>query len=61
MVDRSEPGSVLEQTAPIVGNALDLAGEVDSLCLHGDNPGAVGHARAVRAALEGAGWALRGL
>ena len=61
LVDRSEPGAVLEETPAIVGNALALAGAVDSLCLHGDTPGAVGHARAVKEALETAGWTLRGL
>jgi UPF0271 protein len=61
LVDRSEPGAVLTDEGDIVGNALALAGTVDSLCVHGDHPGAVGHARAVRAALEKAGWALRGL
>jgi UPF0271 protein len=29
--------------------------------VHGDSPGAVVHARAVRAALESTGWILRGL
>ena len=33
----------------------DRAVAPDSLCLHGDTPGAVAIARAVRAALEGAG------
>jgi 5-oxoprolinase (ATP-hydrolysing) subunit A len=61
LVDRSEPGAVLAGTPAIVGNALELAGSVDSLCLHGDTPGAVGHARAVKEALEAAGWTLRGL
>ena len=61
LVDRSEPGSVLEETDAIVDNALALADRSDSLCLHGDTPGAVGHARAVRGALEAAGWDLRGL
>ena len=61
LVDRSEPGAVLEETRAIVSNALGLAGSVDSLCLHGDSPGAVEHARAVREALEDADWVLRGL
>ena len=61
LVDRSEPGAVLAETPAIVGNALELADAVDSLCVHGDTPGAVGHARAVREALETAGWTLRGL
>jgi len=47
----------------IAERAVTLArsGAVDSVCVHGDSPGAVGHARAVRHALEGAGWVLRGL
>ena len=61
LVDRSEPGAVLDETEAIVANAVRLATGVDSLCLHGDTPGAVAHARAVRTALEGAGWALRHL
>jgi UPF0271 protein len=61
LVDRSEPGALLTDTGRIVANALALAGTVDSLCLHGDTPGAVAHARAVREALESAGWTLRGL
>jgi 5-oxoprolinase (ATP-hydrolysing) subunit A len=61
LLDRSRPGAVLTDTDRIVANALALAGTVDSLCLHGDTPGAVAHARAVREALESAGWTLRGL
>lgn len=61
LVDRSQPGAVLQETPTIVGNALALAGSVDSLCLHGDTPGAVGHARAVKEALVAGGWTLRGL
>jgi UPF0271 protein len=58
---RGRPGAVLTDDAAIVAQALALAGSVRSLCLHGDTPGAVAHARAVRAALEGAGWTLVGL
>jgi UPF0271 protein len=36
-----------------------IAVRADSLCVHGDSPGAVGIARAVRAALEDAGVAVR--
>jgi UPF0271 protein len=61
LVDRSVPGSVLSEEGAIVAHALGLADSVDSLCLHGDNPDAVTHARAVRTALEGAGKVLRGL
>jgi UPF0271 protein len=58
---RDRPGAVLTDDDAIVAQALALAGSVRSLCLHGDTPGAVAHARAVRAALEGAGWRLVGL
>jgi UPF0271 protein len=58
-VDRSVPGAVHDDTEAIVAQALELADRVDSLCLHGDTAGAVVHARAVRAALEDAGWLLR--
>jgi 5-oxoprolinase (ATP-hydrolysing) subunit A len=61
LVPRAEAGAVLTDTDEIVANALGLAGTVESLCLHGDTPGAVAHARAVRAALEAAGWTLQGL
>ncbi|HEY8371508.1 MAG TPA: 5-oxoprolinase subunit PxpA [Pseudonocardiaceae bacterium] len=73
LVPRGRPGALLTDTAAVVERAVRLAEEgrivaVDgtvlesparSLCLHGDTPGAVQHARAVRAALEGAGVRLR--
>jgi UPF0271 protein len=59
LAPRSEPGAVLEETAAIVAQALRLAEEVDSVCLHGDTPGAVAHAVAVRRALEAAGYLLQ--
>lgn len=59
LLPRAEPGALLTGTDAIVGQALSLVGSVDSLCLHGDSAGAVAHARAVRAALEGAGHVLR--
>jgi 5-oxoprolinase (ATP-hydrolysing) subunit A len=61
LVPRGSPGDLLTTTEEIVAQALRLAPSVDSLCVHGDSPGAVDHARAVRAALEDAGWTLRGL
>ena len=59
LLPRSEPGAVLTSTDDIADRALALAAAVDSLCLHGDNPGAVAHAQAVRRALEAAGFAVR--
>ncbi len=61
LVPRDQPGAVLSDSATIAANAVELARTVDSVCVHGDSPGAVGHARAVRRALEDAGWVLRGL
>lgn len=61
LLSRDRPSGVLDDPDAIAARAVDLAGSVDSVCVHGDTPGAVGHARAVRAALEAAGWGLRGL
>ena len=61
LLPRGESGALLEDVAEIAAHAVELAPLVQSLCLHGDNPGAVEHARAVRRALESAGWTLRGL
>lgn len=58
LVPRSEPGALVTDEAAIVAQALVLAETVDSLCLHGDSPGAVDHATAVRRALEDAGLEL---
>lgn len=69
LVSRSEPGAVLHGDDDIAERALrlategrvvaadgtDVAVEVDSLCVHGDSPGAVGMARAVRRRLDEAG------
>ena len=69
LLPRDRPGALLEDTDAIAAQALALAGSVDSpvdfpvdsLCVHGDSPGAVEHAAAVRRGLEAAGWSLRGL
>jgi UPF0271 protein len=61
LVPRGEPGAVLQDSAAIAARAVELAPAVHSVCVHGDTPGAVAHARAVRAALEAAGWRLEGL
>lgn len=60
LMPRDQPGAVLSDSASIAGRAVELADRVHSLCLHGDTPGAVAHAHAVRRALEAAGWSLRG-
>ena len=69
LVPRREPGALLADESAMVAQALQLASghvrpvdgpmidvRVDSLCVHGDTPGAVGAARSVRAALERGGW-----
>lgn len=69
LVSRREPGALLhdpdevaarmvrlvtEQTITAV-DGTDVAVQADSICTHGDSPGAVAMAAAVRAALVGAG------
>lgn len=61
LLPRGSAGAVCHDSNVIAGRAVTLAPSVDSLCLHGDGPGAVGHARAVRQALLDTGWALEGL
>lgn len=69
LVSRSEPGAVIGDEDARLAQALALArgepvtspsGEtvslaVDTICLHGDSPGALESARAIRVALEEAG------
>jgi 5-oxoprolinase (ATP-hydrolysing) subunit A len=57
---RNLPGAVLENTAAVTEQSLRLArsGRFDSICLHGDTPGAVGHAHGVRETLESHGFAI---
>ncbi len=75
LVARSQPGSVIHDTAEVVerslrmvteGRAEAIGGELidveaDSLCLHGDTPGAVEMARALKQALEAEGVRIRPL
>ncbi|RNI21543.1 LamB/YcsF family protein [Flexivirga caeni] len=73
LVPRTEPGAVLDDAATIAqravrmardhqvvaidGTVIDVAPE--SVCVHGDSPGAVAMASAVRAALAAAGVEIR--
>lgn len=73
LVSRREEGAVLHDAEVVAERMVRLAttGELEavdgstlridaaSICLHGDTDGAVGLARSVRAALEGAGIELR--
>ena len=59
LLPRDRPGALIHDPDEIAERAVALAGEVHSICVHGDGPTAVAAARAVRAALEGAGYTLR--
>ncbi|MGP9503067.1 LamB/YcsF family protein [Specibacter sp. AOP5-B1-6] len=73
LVPRTEPGAVLTDVSAVVAQSLRLAlsreiqavdGSIlqvsaESICLHGDTPGAVEMAAAVRQALAGAGVAIQ--
>ncbi|NMO22339.1 carboxyltransferase domain-containing protein [Pyxidicoccus fallax] len=54
LIPRGQPGAVLTDPARARENAVRLAtgGTVDTLCVHGDTPGAVELAREVRATLD---------
>ena len=72
LVSRREPGALVEDPAVVAQRAVQMATDgvvvavdgtrlrmpVESVCVHGDTPGAVAMARAVRAALESAGVVL---
>ncbi|MDP3718656.1 MAG: 5-oxoprolinase subunit PxpA [Acidobacteriota bacterium] len=69
LASRQKAGSVIHDQATVAARAVkmvqerrvvaldgsEIALEADTICLHGDTPGAVQLARAVRAGLEGAG------
>jgi 5-oxoprolinase (ATP-hydrolysing) subunit A len=69
LTSRTKPGSVIHDTAQVVERAIRMVKDqnviavdgstvalrADTICLHGDTPGAAEHARAVRAGLERAG------
>jgi UPF0271 protein len=55
LLPREAPGALVTDPGEVAGRAVALAVEVDSVCVHGDSPGAVDTALAVRLALEEAG------
>lgn len=61
LVPRSEAGAVHESLEIIVGQAVSLSSSADTLCIHGDTPGCVAAARAVRDALEKQGVEIRAI
>jgi 5-oxoprolinase (ATP-hydrolysing) subunit A len=58
LVSRGEPGALLDADEA-VHQAVALAGSVESICVHGDSPGAVALARRVADGLRAAGFELR--
>lgn len=56
LVPRTEPGAVLHDEADVLAQVRRLVsddgGRAESICVHGDTPGAVSLARAVRATLD---------
>ncbi|MBD3914594.1 LamB/YcsF family protein [Nocardioides hwasunensis] len=58
LLPRDRPGALVTDPEVIAARAVALAREVDSVCVHGDSPGAVDAARAVRRTLEAAGVGL---
>jgi UPF0271 protein len=61
LVQRGQPGAVLTDEAAVAAQAVRLVDTlaVQTVCLHGDTPGAVSFARAVRAALAAADVTIR--
>jgi len=73
LVPRAQPGALLHEPEAVAARVLrmvregvvtsvdgdDVAVAAESVCVHGDSPGAVAMAAAVRAALEDAGVELR--
>jgi UPF0271 protein len=69
LTSRAKPGSVIHETNLVVERAVRMVKDgtvvttdgsaialrADTICLHGDTPGAADHARAVRRGLESAG------
>jgi UPF0271 protein len=69
LTSRTKPGSVIHDTSKVVERAIKMVCDkqviavdgstislkADTICLHGDTPGAADHAKAVRRGLEAAG------
>jgi UPF0271 protein len=58
LLPRDRPGALVTDPVRVASRAVELAVSVDSVCVHGDSPGAVRTAAAVRRALEAAGAAV---
>jgi len=61
LVPRSEPGAVHRSLELVLPQAISLVGKVDTLCIHGDTPGAADAAAAVRLELVNQGVEIRAI
>ena len=61
LVPRSQPEAVHDSLELVLPQAISLVDKVDTLCIHGDTPGAADVAKAVRDALEQKGVQIRAL
>ena len=63
LLARSEPGAVIYDPADVLARVVELAQRpnVDTICVHGDTPGAAELAAGIRAALEAAKIEVRNL
>jgi UPF0271 protein len=59
LLPRTSAGAVLTDLREICDQVVQLAESVDSICIHGDHPGCVDRAAAVRSALEDAQFSVR--
>jgi UPF0271 protein len=58
LIDRGRPGALLDDVDAMAAQGVRLAADMASLCVHGDSPGAVAHAWALRRALEEASYVV---
>jgi 5-oxoprolinase (ATP-hydrolysing) subunit A len=59
VVARDRVLRMLHENAVITASGIRLPARIDSVCVHGDTPGAVAMARELRSGLEAAGFAIR--
>lgn len=58
LIPRGEPGATLTDINEICSQAVNLAASCDSICIHGDNPHALGIAKAVHEVLTLEGYTV---
>ncbi len=58
LIPRADPRSMITDPETCVAHVFTLAEKCDSLCIHGDTPGAIETAARVRIELEKQGWRI---